>query len=683
MPASPSLIGEGASEVELRAQLREAYRVIKAKDEALEEGRKDLSRIEESNQDLYVHLANVLTENAELQHALRSQQQQHISHPQAPHTPETPTNAINNARRAEASAAAHIADLQRSILDLQSRNEQLKIELQRSQDAEKSMERRVKGLQNDNESTHQQAEAAMRHSQELEAERKQWVKERTELVRRMKEAQDAAVSDDAEVVEELKEAVRQREEVIEILQQRIMELEGVTAEAVEERTQLEERYQELSNLAEELRNDKEQQSAQIDDLVWALESARDLINKLQARLAVLEPARDGAPDAGDKTLFSEVEDKRKDLENRHQYLAQRHAGLVKKHHISVYQQQRMRHHIARLTQLSSGPSAEQQVAALQAALSQCKSENQELLNRIGVLEKNQEDINGLNGTGVIPTGKGDGPPASAEDYEVELECLRLRITHLSAENERMRNELRTERMLKSFETEKLGSALKTLRERENDLQKLKAHAAHVKFQLEESNLKIQRMQEENNWVFEVEGVGVGRKVTMRHQSQQTEEVELEDFGTQTDDVAMRIGISQWTQTDPEVELEDSLTLTERWAQREVRKRGQVTADSSLDFSVSDLSDINDTKENNQSSEYSISSSGSIAASPPPSTVPEGEYSTSSPGGKNGTQNSVAGGGVGVGTRRAGKPLGRGRGKKTGPAQVYVNRNSQPEECKQQ
>ncbi|KND05176.1 uncharacterized protein SPPG_00843 [Spizellomyces punctatus DAOM BR117] len=502
------------SSAELRRRLREAQWALREKDEALEKKDNDLviaaelgSSLLEDNERLKAECAKLLAEyrsTSAVAVAIAAHPPTAFS-PTSLHKPSTPgsasstpisaspgTNLLEEAKRRtiaiEAAASARIGDLEATILDLQSHVDRLRADIRASQDAERAQERRSQRLESENEVISRDLDAAVSKCQELEEERKKIAKEKAELLRRVKDVGER--DKELEELAELRDRSKALEEVVVQLTHSRAEMEAELAEALQDRRHVDQRCEELEAVAEDYRMESERQAARMDELVWELESSRDLIAKLHSRLAVLEPARDGPEDAGDRTLFSEVEDRRRELENRHQNLTQKHAGLLKAHSVTIHQQERMRNHISRLTQLTSARQGELRIRLLEEALGQAESEKREMQAKLALLEKGrgiETDLIGVEGSNGPDMGT-----VSPSQYEVQLECLRLRVSQLTEENDDLKREARTGRMLKSFETEKLRSVEAVLREREEELLRLKSINAQIKFDLDEMKSRFKR-----------------------------------------------------------------------------------------------------------------------------------------------------------------------------------------------
>jgi chromosome segregation ATPase len=108
-------------------------------------------------------------------------------------------------------------------------------------------------------------------------------------------------------------------------------LKGDLLLAISEKEQFEEKYKELEELLETYYSYRDTCQIQSDDIIQLtgqLEFLRDSHSRLKTRLSILEPV-DSETDHGSKTILSEVEDRRRELENANNTLSEKHAGLVK------------------------------------------------------------------------------------------------------------------------------------------------------------------------------------------------------------------------------------------------------------------------------------------------------------------------------------------------------------------
>jgi chromosome segregation ATPase len=296
------------------------------------------------------------------------------------------------------------------------------------------------------------------------------------------------------------------EREIEDYQRRIDELEielnqykSSTREAIDqvntlkqEKALLAEKCSSLDKQAEEfdmLRQDYDQQLIVLNEAQSELIEARDTIHHLSAQLEVYLPKPDQPIDSGNRTLFSEVEDKRAALEMEHQVLSQKHSGLIGVHKVVIHQQERMKNHINRLTQLTQNRANDLQVKRLEELAGQLQSENTMLKTKIASLERRIQSI-GI-GVEIAPNAtNGKSKLLEQKDSEEIIQCLHLRTEQLQNELESIRRQLNTANLIRTSESEKLRKREMLLAERESEMDGLRATNAKLKFDYDELQLKV-------------------------------------------------------------------------------------------------------------------------------------------------------------------------------------------------
>lgn len=112
--------------------------------------------------------------------------------------------------------------------------------------------------------------------------------------------------------------------------------------------------------------------------------------------------------------------------------------------IGLNERHRMKNYIHTLTQSSSTRVSEEALKPLQAALSQSESEKKRLLETVKELDAKIQAL----------TYEKQFSIYSQPDDQV-LECLKIKLDQVVAENTLMKKEIRTALMLKLGETEKL------------------------------------------------------------------------------------------------------------------------------------------------------------------------------------------------------------------------------------
>lgn len=268
---------------------------------------------------------------------------------------------------------------------------------------------------------------------------------------------------------------------------RIQESDKRVVEAQAHITELEGQLDEFYELKESF----EAQKMAMDQVQWELDRTREALSSAQSQLNQSSGLALSGP--APKTLLSEVDDKRQQAESQVSELSVKHQGLLKAHSLTVQQQERMRNHISRLTQLSQNQSAEHRVVILEDALSQALSENQTLERRLINMEKTGGSTGYLNDTDedTDDTSSDATPPKlnGPGHGSLDLDSLRLRVHHLTLENNALSKELSTLHLIKMNETDKARIANARVHERELELDQVRCLYAQVKFELEEVKLR--------------------------------------------------------------------------------------------------------------------------------------------------------------------------------------------------
>ena len=301
------------------------------------------------------------------------------------------------------------------------------------------------------------------------------------------------------------------------------ELASKVQDLEEEKLVLESHVQELQTLTanhNDLIQESESQKALLEELQWDLERTRESLNASNARLSSMES---GAvlSTLPSKSLLSEVDEQRQVAVEQHSALTQKHQGLLKAHSVTIQQQERMRNHISRLTQLSQNQSAEHRVGILEDALGQALSENQALAYRLLNLEKSGDRRTSFDDDSC--DSQTDSVSEHAPDHDT-LTNLRLRVSQLITQNDQLSMELKTLHMIKLNESDKVRAAYTVIHERELELDQLRCQFAKVKFDLDE--MRLRRMHPELDVDLENIQGNQEEKVDIK------KEIEKEDVRTQ-------------------------------------------------------------------------------------------------------------------------------------------------------
>ncbi|KAJ3037210.1 hypothetical protein HK097_003578 [Rhizophlyctis rosea] len=671
VPLTPSAIDS----VTLGKQLRDALWTIQERDREIEQKDADLKLAAELGFQLMANNESLKTEYERVLSDYQSAITASSSSSPSP-TPSLISNPTDETlhkiqqKRADATTAARIADLECALLDLQSKNDTLKTDLRLSQESERSYASKIKRMEVETNGMKQDLENALAQVQELSEDRIRLQKDKSDLTKRLKESNQVNPKhqNQEETIDTLRNQLSDLEHLVITLHTDRTHLESALSDSESQNTHLQSSLDSLNQLLESQREDIESYQSSTTSLSHALESSRDLISKLESRLAILSP--DGEADTGDKTLLSEIEDRRKELEERYKTLGEKHVGLVKAHGVSVVQRERMRNHIARLQQLGVGGGSkcsDERVKALEEALGFSEGENRDLVTKITLLERKMADV-----------GRFCGTESEEGDRNEELESMRIRIAQLGNENLEVGREVRTLRMVGKFEIEKRRKVEGLLREREDEVGRLKAQMAQVRFEFEEFKLRVRAGEEGVGFVGGGENAGV---VNGKSEVKKASVVVSVNESTQTD-------ISNPTSTPTPLKISQS-------TQTHISTT-TIDVDSDSDSDVGSeyhpsLSSSSRRPDDTFSSSFCIDDNRSVdlaelsteVSSPvfkPPLTPMKSVRRVDGGGGSSTGRNSVRAS-LGRGSNGIGNGNGGG---KAGPAQVFVGRgNVRSEECKQQ
>jgi chromosome segregation ATPase len=319
----------------------------------------------------------------------------------------------------------------------------------------------------------------------LKEEKQKLAREKGELVKELHIVQENAEHLSNKVMK-LEKSSRDLQAIVDQSSLSSSETHEALKVAEQRNHELECRLQELEQMLEtyqSYRETCEEQTLTIEQLNLELEFVRESNQKLTSRLAMLDSNLSSAePDQGSKTLLSEIEDRRQELVRAHQALAEKHAGLAQTHEISLSRQQRMKHHIARLSQLTVADYSEEKIKLLEQQLSQCESEKSELEARLDRLQRQQHVL--------IPSGWDDEVEEPTNDLE-RIQLLEYRIQQLMEECDMFKQANQTLRLVKTAETDKVHQITILLHDRERELETTKRMYSNLKFEFDELKNSIE------------------------------------------------------------------------------------------------------------------------------------------------------------------------------------------------
>lgn len=279
-----------------------------------------------------------------------------------------------------------------------------------------------------------------------------------------------------------------------------------------------------NNEIEELKREIERMVERQRSLEWELVSERELISKLQLQITsadinysnAIPPPAEAETGVLQKSLFSEVDDRRKELENKNN-------EIMKAHAVYVHRQEMMKDYMKKLLSLAKFKSSDSRIRRLEDALGQAESEKKELTTKLLILEKRlfaaeRRDERKLIQISSVEHNTQTLKSASmkldcdTESYNngdtsrnfinldvknIEKECLIATATVLKEECLELRKEVKTLRLLNASELEKLRNAESILRDREDELVRVKASALQIKLEYDTLKHKINDESQHN------------------------------------------------------------------------------------------------------------------------------------------------------------------------------------------
>ena len=254
-------------------------------------------------------------------------------------------------------------------------------------------------------------------------------------------------------------------------------------------------YEELAAEVAELRQENQKLISHVQELDVALLASRSTMQILQEKLqhhfphhVLPAPSSDDLPD---KSLFSEVEDRRIQLESQHESLRTQHESLMKTHFVTKNHRERLKNQVAMLAQFANNRSDELRVKRLEQLIFQTQNEKRELQNRLQCKESFEDA--GFFRTFLFQefnfgtTGSGGLQAACTEEM---IEYLRVRLCELNEDNKRLRRENRTKQMVRLNETERMLSLESQLNKRDAEIQLLKRQMMSLRIKLDSGQLDL-------------------------------------------------------------------------------------------------------------------------------------------------------------------------------------------------
>ncbi|XP_077104020.1 protein Spindly isoform X1 [Siphateles boraxobius] len=276
----------------------------------------------------------------------------------------------------------------------------------------------------------------------------------------------------------------------EILELQVQKMDMESAMASLEQELQEARYKEeqlhlanttLQRQLERLTEEKEEREKEAVSCYNALEASRVANQDLQIQMEqVLQQAQD--PNSKGNSLFSEVEDKRAEMERQLNSMKRQHESLQKQHALIKQHMHRMKMQIATLMQLQSNRADPAQLERLQFMLSDKNNEIESLMMKVRELEKEKT------------TATDQHPPAPSKEGEFMDETyytdlLKMQISNSKKDAEKLKDELSMARMKALSESQRVMELERKLYGTEQALKQRHSDNMRLQFKLEELKMK--------------------------------------------------------------------------------------------------------------------------------------------------------------------------------------------------
>uniref|UniRef100_A0A8C1GPC8 Protein Spindly n=1 Tax=Cyprinus carpio TaxID=7962 RepID=A0A8C1GPC8_CYPCA len=232
---------------------------------------------------------------------------------------------------------------------------------------------------------------------------------------------------------------------------------------------------------ERLTEEKEEREREAVSCYNALEKAREANQDLQIQLEqVLQQAQD--PNSKGNSLFSEVEDKRAEMERQLNSMKRQHDSLQKQHALTKQHMHRMKMQIATLMQLQGNRADPAQLERLQFMLSDKNNEIESLMMKVRELEKAKMTV------------KDQHPPAPFKEGEVMDETyytdlLKMQLSNSKKDAEKLKDELSMARMKALSESQRVLELERKLYGTEQALKQRHSDNMRLQVKLEELKMK--------------------------------------------------------------------------------------------------------------------------------------------------------------------------------------------------
>ncbi|XP_059371824.1 protein Spindly [Carassius carassius] len=237
----------------------------------------------------------------------------------------------------------------------------------------------------------------------------------------------------------------------------------------------------LQRQLERLTEEKEEREKEAVSCYNALEASREANQDLQIQLEqVLQQAQD--PNSKGNSLFSELEDKRAEMERQLNSMKRQHESLQKQHALTKQHMHRMKMQIATLMQLQGNRADPAQLERLQFMLSEKNNEIESLMMKVRELEKEKMTV------------KDQHPPAPSKEGELVDETyytdlLKMQLSNSKKDAEKLKDELSMARMKALSESQRVLELERKLYGTEQALKQRHSDNMRLQVKLEELKMK--------------------------------------------------------------------------------------------------------------------------------------------------------------------------------------------------
>ncbi|XP_056625019.1 protein Spindly [Triplophysa dalaica] len=276
----------------------------------------------------------------------------------------------------------------------------------------------------------------------------------------------------------------------EILELQVQKMDMDSAMATLEQDLQEARYKEeqlnlanttLQRQLERLTEEKEEREKEAVSCYNALEKAREANQDLQIQLEqVLQQAQD--PNSKGNSLFSEVEDKRAEMERQLNSMKRQHESIQKQHALTKQHMHRMKMQIATLMQLQGNRADPAQLERLQFMLSEKNNEIETLMLKVRELEKEKMAVKDQH-----PSVQGKETELVDETYYTDL--LKMQLTNSKKGADKLKDELSMARMKALSESQRVLELERKLYVAEQGLKQRHGDNMKLQVKLEELQMK--------------------------------------------------------------------------------------------------------------------------------------------------------------------------------------------------